>query len=274
MIQTLRIWANGYPLRAALLAVLLVEVLFVGPYLIFEGGDATGGTGRIGYRLPIEVLVFEWAFVVLALTVVWAFGWAVHSGIASTPDPDGRRAFRWVAAYPLIILMMAMLALVAGFTPQDYLRPFLAIVALNIGVALFEETIFRGILMHGLRSRFGPFAALLLSSVIFGIFHFSNVLAGQDFAFTVFQVLNAFALGLVFGAVYLQTNSLWPPIILHFLWNAAGMTSQMLAELTLGEAIVQATTTDISGLWIYPTAITLIGLLTYNRWQRRVGPVD
>lgn len=276
MIGALRIWAAYRPLSAACAAVACVALLFIGPVLIFETADITDGTGIIGYQVRLDIIVFEWAFVVLSLLIVLAYDWGAQTGIASRADPAGRSAFRWLAAYPAMIATTVGLTLVIGHPPALYLSALLAITALNLAVAVFEELVFRGILMHGLRSRMSPLGALLVSSAIFGLFHMTNLFAGQAFNFTVFQVVNATALGLVLGAAYLQTNTLWAPVALHFLWNMAGMISLLLVDLTpvlqarqpAGPPVITA------GQWLYPAVIGLIGLYTYQRWQQRTGRAD
>jgi len=80
-------------------------------------------------------------------------------------------------------------------------------------VALFEETLFRGILYRNLERSLGSWAALAISSLVFGLAHLPNAnvtLAG--IAVTVVA-------GLLFGAAYLVTRRLWLPVGMHFAWN-------------------------------------------------------
>ena len=79
-----------------------------------------------------------------------------------------------------------------------------------------EEIFFRGFVLPGLMKRFGATRSLLLSSLLFGIFHF------DPGAF-----VPTFILGLALGWVYLKTGALWPVIFAHGLHNSLAI---MLAK--------------------------------------------
>jgi membrane protease YdiL (CAAX protease family) len=82
-------------------------------------------------------------------------------------------------------------------------------VIMVIVVAIVEETIFRGYLILRLKTATRrPWAAVLLSSVVFSIGHGYEGMAG---------VISVFCLGVVFAVVYLWRKSLIAPIIIHFL---------------------------------------------------------
>ncbi len=91
----------------------------------------------------------------------------------------------------------------------DMLQPTLVSLALNILStavlpALIEEMIFRGYILNTLRLH-GDGLAVVLSAVLFALFH-GNVL----------QIPFAFILGLVMGYLTVQTDSIWPAVLLHF----------------------------------------------------------
>ncbi|WP_295939439.1 CPBP family intramembrane glutamic endopeptidase [uncultured Alistipes sp.] len=92
--------------------------------------------------------------------------------------------------------------------PNAYGRGAWAILTLVVMAPLFEEVIFRGVLLESTRAKYGTMAAWFISSAIFGIVHVHPTVA-----------VNAFALGLVFGFVYMRTGSLWSVIILHAINN-------------------------------------------------------
>jgi sodium transport system permease protein len=74
--------------------------------------------------------------------------------------------------------------------------------------AVCEELAFRGFILAGLRRRFRPWTAILLSSFLFAIYHLN-----------VFQLLPAFLLGVVLGVLAVRTGSLLPGIIFHLIHN-------------------------------------------------------
>jgi membrane protease YdiL (CAAX protease family) len=77
--------------------------------------------------------------------------------------------------------------------------------------ALLEEIIFRGFLQSYLCARlgfmrWGVFLAILLTSLLFGIYHFPYIHT------TWFQ---AMVMGLIFGWAYAKSRNLWVPVALH-----------------------------------------------------------
>ena len=111
--------------------------------------------------------------------------------------------------------------------PNVYGRGAWAIVTVVVMAPLFEEVIFRGVLLESTRVRYGVVAAWLLSSAIFGIVHVHPTV-----------VVNAFVMGLVLAFIYLRTDSLWSAIILHAINNGiaylaliAGHGNSMLIDM-------------------------------------------
>jgi membrane protease YdiL (CAAX protease family) len=81
-------------------------------------------------------------------------------------------------------------------------------------VAVFEEVLFRGIFFRLLEEGLGTWAALALSALLFGFIHFGNPGATTLSAFAI-----ALEAGVLLGAAYVATRSLWGPIGLHTAWN-------------------------------------------------------
>ncbi len=75
--------------------------------------------------------------------------------------------------------------------------------------AISEELLHRGAILPMLTKRLGVPAGLLLSSVLFGLFHLN-----------LSRLLPTAVLGLALGALRLRAGSLWPSMLLHFLYNA------------------------------------------------------
>jgi membrane protease YdiL (CAAX protease family) len=90
----------------------------------------------------------------------------------------------------------------------------IVITILLVGIAgpLAEEIFFRGFVLTGLLKRFGIGRSLLLSSLLFGLFHIDPG-----------AIVPTFALGLVLGWVYLKTRSIWPAVFVHALHNTVAV---------------------------------------------------
>ncbi len=90
---------------------------------------------------------------------------------------------------------------------------------LSVGIVapVMEELLFRGVIQNRLYDYFRPVYAVILASVIFGVFHGN---------FIQFLYATLFALGL--GYVYYKFKSIWAPVICHC---AGNITSVLLTEL-------------------------------------------
>ena len=81
-------------------------------------------------------------------------------------------------------------------------------------VAVFEEILFRGVLFRLIDDRWNTGAALIVSSLAFGAMHLFNTGATLWSAVAI-----AIEAGLVLGAAYKCSGTLWLPIGIHWAWN-------------------------------------------------------
>ncbi len=86
--------------------------------------------------------------------------------------------------------------------------------AMAIASGILEELLFRGILFRLSARIVGTWGALLFTSALFGLAHFSN--PGATLASSLAIMLEA---GVLLGAAYAVTGRLWLPIGLHIGWN-------------------------------------------------------
>lgn len=91
----------------------------------------------------------------------------------------------------------------------------------GVGVALFvialtpavcEEMLFRGLFFHSLKARYRPLSAVLVTAVLFGLYHMSLV-----------KFIPTGLMGLMFGLVVWRTGSIFPAMLMHFLNNACSI---------------------------------------------------
>lgn len=88
------------------------------------------------------------------------------------------------------------------------------ILGLNFFIAvLYEEFVFRGILLIELLSRFNNIVAILVSSLIFAISHLFNP------NINAYGVMNIFVAGVFLSILCIQSYSIYPAISFHFFWN-------------------------------------------------------
>ena len=81
-------------------------------------------------------------------------------------------------------------------------------------VAVGEEILFRGIVFRMIDERWGTVVALIVSALIFGFVHITN-----DNATVWSSIAIAVEAGLLLGAAYKWSGTLWVPIGIHWAWN-------------------------------------------------------
>lgn len=142
------------------------------------------------------------------------------------------RDVKWAALglvvfYGLLVTVTVILTLlIPGFNagaPQDVgfnvlstpLDRIIALIALVILPPLGEETLMRGYLYSGLRSRLKFWPALLITSLLFGAAHLSTGVKGALWAAGV----DTFVLSVVLVYLREKTAALYAPIMVHSLNN-------------------------------------------------------
>ena len=136
---------------------------------------------------------------------------------------------------------VGLLALFGAYTITGWgsVSGMLAVAGMMCAVAVSEEVFFRGVVFRLLRGRWGTTVALSVSSILFGLVHLVNPDASLWGAFAI--MIEA---GIMLGAAYLATGSLWLAIGVHFGWNFA--TTGLFGSVTSGsearESLVTAVT--------------------------------
>jgi uncharacterized protein len=164
-----------------------------------------------------------------------------------------------------------------------------ALIGPAIFAAISEEMMFRGILFRWLEEWGGSWVALFVTSALFGCAHLLNPHASPVAAAGI-----ALEAGVMLGAAYMLTRSLWMPMGLHAAWNFSqgeiydipvsgtpvhGLLNAQLSgpPLLSGNGFgLEASVTAIGvatvfGLWLLWLAIRN-GQLVQPRWVRRGHP--
>lgn len=89
----------------------------------------------------------------------------------------------------------------------------LSLIVLALLPAIFEELIFRGIILNGFVKRLGEVGAIFMSALLFSLMHASLQ-----------QLLYTFILGVILGWITTRTGSTFSSMIVHFLNNAIVVT--------------------------------------------------
>lgn len=151
-----------------------------------------------------------------------------------------------VGMYPLVLIGYSFFGSLMFQRPDDaVLLPIGRILTFFISmmmVGVAEEFVFRGIvaetlLEHYGTSRGGIWKACILSGVLFGAGHLTNLLGSEPFG-VLMQCLFAAALGTLFAAIYFRTGNLWVTVFLHGMMDISAMLiGGLYGTTTLSESV-------------------------------------
>ena len=131
-----------------------------------------------------------------------------------------------------------------GMPEDGQLQPAFSISSFFVSMALVgvaEEFIFRGVIAQSLLEHFGTgragvWKACLLSGLLFGAAHLTNLLSSAPFG-VLMQCVFAASLGTLFAAIYFRTGNLWVTVFLH---GAMDITSMLVGGLYGTEDVAES----------------------------------
>ena len=231
------------PAFAAVLVILVLRPVAKGERRRFLGIWPLRPARRV---IWLSVLGLFGPLVVIALSVVVAaaFGWVRldlvgFSGFRETLEaslPDG------VPVPPTGVVIASQLIAI----------PFAA-ATINAVMAFGEELGWRGFLVPALR-QYGTWPALLMSGVVWGVWHAPVILLGYNFGRTdltgvLIMVGGCVAWGILLGWLRLRSASVWPAVFAHGAINAAGGTLLLLTAAGADVDLALAGPLGVAG-WI------------------------
>ncbi len=110
-----------------------------------------------------------------------------------------------------LILILLGIYRIDGLNPLSTMVPA---IAMAISSSVFEELLFRGVLFRSVETWFGSWAALGVSSLVFGLTHLINPQSTLEGALFI-----AVEAGILLAAAYMLTRRLWLSIGFHMAWN-------------------------------------------------------
>lgn len=117
------------------------------------------------------------------------------------------------------------------------MSPIIMILSVAVIAPIYEEVVFRGILLKGMANKINPTVALIVSALFFALMHMN-----------IPQGINAFLLGLIIGSIYLTTGSIYLSIFAHFINNSTAISISGVFQLISGKyAILMHGTASIVG---------------------------
>lgn len=134
------------------------------------------------------------------------------------------------AGIPILIYVLTLVIPLFDISKMntDFISTIPANIFQQITVGVFEESLFRGLLMTALIAKFcdkakGRFLTVFICGLLFGLLHFFN-----DSTISIGLV----TVGIAFSVVYLYSKNLFGCIILHALFDiASSLNSGLIAEV-------------------------------------------
>jgi hypothetical protein len=214
--------------------IVLVSVIALLNYATrFAGEDDESDRARALYEYGTAAAGAIFYLIVLTIVVFLARGLPARDVFALRPPRSwGSAVLRILAALAVIWIANAALTYVLdlragdeqGIVPREWEPDRAGAFAANFVVIAFlgpvvEELSYRGLGYWAVRAVYGTVAAILVTSLLFGLSH--GLLAGLP-ALTVF--------GLAAAWLRRDTDSLYPSTILHILFNGLALLAAVTLE--------------------------------------------
>ncbi len=101
-------------------------------------------------------------------------------------------------------------------SPQDINNRGWFIFVFMLIPGIWEEIAFRGIILSLLLKKYSKRNAILIDGILFGCYHFFNLIGGHDILFILTQVTFATLCGISWAYLYVKAESLLPCIFTHY----------------------------------------------------------
>ncbi|MFC7789871.1 CPBP family intramembrane glutamic endopeptidase [Microbacterium sp. MAHUQ-60] len=257
------------PAAAVLIVVLVMRPIPKGQRLRFLGMWTLRPAKRVIW-LSVLGLFGTMALIALAMLLSAGFGWfqADFAGLSGFRRAIEATAPAGAALPPTEVLVLTQLIAV----------PFAA-ATINALAAFGEEVGWRGFLLPALRP-YGTWPALLISGVIWGLWHTPVILLGYNFGRTdvtgvLLMTVGCLVWGVLLGWLRLRSASLWPAVFAHGAMNATVGVPLLFAAADATFDPAWASGLGASG-WIVGGVVIIVLLLTgqFRRQPALAGPRD
>jgi membrane protease YdiL (CAAX protease family) len=198
--------------------------MVIGVLVILIGLTIAGAIAKFaipGVAGPVDYLTAFYLVAMPILVLVYVF---IIAKLGRHPrndlgDPKAiQRGVIGLAAggllFSAVVAVAAALGVYRIVGPGDTSGMVAALLGSALFPALSEEMLFRGVLFRWLEEFGGSWLALLLTSAFFGASHLLNPNASSIAAIGI-----AVEAGVMLGAAYMLTRSLWLPMGIHAAWN-------------------------------------------------------
>ena len=244
MLKKIRSLIYQHAIPAAFIVFVLLKLIIMGLGQLFS---------LLPQSLPMAYIV-EVILMIVPAAFVCLFGF-------SSAFKKGSFFRGLLCCLPFIVIQLFLLFLFLSVNlrnPETNWKPWYLIiygVFSIVGVGVREECLYRATIQNIVAKKHansvkGIWITVIVSSIIFGLTHATNLFFGMDPRAVLAQVISSAALGLLFGAVYLRSGSLWALILIHTLTDIAGLASSTFLSISDIEDLNQ-----MSGAWSLPLGV-------------------
>ncbi len=202
--------------------IAIILLLLVGLYTIYGGMFANLiynalFYGKYNTMLISEIVIVLFAIIVISVRKLWPQIWSKKENFIVGIK----------RGMPILVISVIMLLVNGGELIIDgnlSIPNFISLVLVSIAIGIAEEFIFRGWLQNEVMDRFGEgkkgaLITILISGLLFGLFHLVNALSGQDLFTSFMQVIQTSAIGILFCSVYYASRNIWSLVFLHSFYD-------------------------------------------------------
>ncbi|MBR3485130.1 MAG: CPBP family intramembrane metalloprotease [Bacteroidales bacterium] len=221
--------------------VLLLIASFVLALVMYAGAQMAGDVSSIdGVKWIIAMAVSAAMIALYAVFVQWFEKHPARDIPRSKLVGDTAKGLAVGAGFMAAVVLVMMAFGLYRITGAGTDRPLAIISAffLFLYVGVGEEILFRGVLFRWIDEKWGFVAALAVSALLFGAMHY-----GQPGATWWSSLAIAIEAGLLLGAAYKYSGTLWLPIGIHWAWNfvQGNVFGFQVSGGDAGKSLLQAT---------------------------------
>ncbi len=198
-------------------------------------------------------LILNWLFVGVTIALVAWLGWWDKIRLTA---PLNRRALVYLLPFaaavfiPVVFgLAIPEVSLIRGEILPDWATLLVIIVGVALGAALFEEILYRGVLLRALESR-GHLFAGVVTATAFGLTHVSKIILGGSVIEWLPSMVLIIPLGIGLAAVAFRLESIWPLVVWHFAVDVTGLLSASQSQAYTLTSLGFVLFVGVMGLWL------------------------
>ncbi len=253
---------HHHPLIASIVVAILAGLLLQLTHFIdFQERIEPSLPGSVSVRLTDVVFrMLMGALLVLVLTPAM-FGYPrgagglrrylTHIRVSLGTSPQ-KTLVATLLAVAAMVMIIALVPLVMGefrADPGALIRDEQWIILLLALVpAIWEELAFRGAILAHLEDHPIPRRGLAISSLLFGLYHFTNLWVWDDAAGVLAGVVTATTLGLGWGYLVQRSGSVFAGVVMHYSVNVL-LAAELFISPGAGDEVFGVTFLTLGVLW-------------------------